>query len=142
MHTCLMGTIPALPGNQPHPHTAPLLGKEGFQGCQQATRPQAIGESSAPVNGSRGQTKELAHRVAQLLHAVNHFSMFLVSQNRNHISLENCRKGSLNMGRFGGGEKELQALFLGFPSQGYQEHRPQLSSSFRVCSKERQSWSI
>lgn len=69
-------------GQQLLPHTPALLGKEGFQCCQQATGPQAIGESDASVNGCRSQTKQLVHRVAQLLHAVNDFPVLLLSKYR------------------------------------------------------------
>lgn len=59
-----------------------LLGKEGFQGCQQATGPQAVRKCDASVNGCRSKAKELVHRVAQLLHTVNDFPTLLVSKQR------------------------------------------------------------
>lgn len=64
----------------PVPTPLALLGKKGFQGCQQAAGPQAIGESDASVNGCRRQAKELVHGVAQLLHTVNDLSVLLGSK--------------------------------------------------------------
>lgn len=66
----------------PAPGFLSLLGKEGFQSCQQSTGPQAIGELSTSVNSCRCQAKEFVHRVAQLLNAVNHFPMLLGSRQR------------------------------------------------------------
>lgn len=79
-HAFLTGAESTFPWDQPRPHTPALLGKEGFQCCQQATGPQAVGESDASVHGCRSQTKKLVHRVAQFLHTVNDFAMFLISK--------------------------------------------------------------
>lgn len=76
---------PYLPATGPDPTSPALLGKEGLQGCQQATGPQAAGESDASVNGCRRQAKELVHRVAQLLHTVNDFPVFLVSRDNKKL---------------------------------------------------------
>lgn len=73
-------TSPPPPSSLCPPASSALLGKEGFQGCQQSTGPQAIGEFGTSVNSCRCQAKELVHRVAQLLNAVNHFPVFLSSR--------------------------------------------------------------
>lgn len=64
----------------PSPTSRGLLGKDRLQGCQQATGPQAVGESGTSVNSCRCQAKELAHRVAQLLHTVDHFTVLLAAE--------------------------------------------------------------
>lgn len=81
-HTHLLGQIllPAPPMWQPSPLSPALLGKEGFQGCQQATGSQAVGESDTSVNSCGCQAKELAHRMAQLLHTINDFPMLLIGK--------------------------------------------------------------
>lgn len=68
-----------------------LLGKEGFQGCQQATCPQAVGESDTSVNCFGCQAKDLAHRVAQLLYTVNDFPVLLVSKHRQTKAISDSR---------------------------------------------------
>ena len=80
MHAFSTGAESALRSSRPCPHTPALLGKERFQCCQQATGPEAIGESDASVNSCRSQSEELVHRVAQLLHTVNDLPVLLVSK--------------------------------------------------------------
>lgn len=56
-----IGTDAALPRVRPWLHPPVLLGEEGFQGRQQATGRQAVGEGDASVNSGRRQAEELVH---------------------------------------------------------------------------------
>lgn len=55
-----------------------LLGEEGLEGFEEATHSQAISQFDAAVHGSSGKAEQLADRVTQLFHTINHLTVFLI----------------------------------------------------------------